>query len=475
MWSMKLLIFGLGDYYSKYKRWIRDDYIVGLIDNNDEKQGTYVDGHFVYAPGEISNISYDFIVLLSIHEPQMRRQLIDLGVDEDKLIGHSELAVRKDILNGRVPVELYASESDTRMLIRDNTRNTILIMSPNLDYNGATMVLLYATEILRNAGHKIVFASWHDGDVRAKLEHIDIPIIIDRNLKIETAADIPWIEEFKFVICNTIHHYRFLSHRPECEKIIWWLHDPPCFYDSIDTDILQSINFRNVMVCSAGKLAADAFWKYLPEIDVEILPYGIPDINRSKLIIKTKEGTGLRLIALVIANVQEYKGQDIIIDALEKLTEDERRNISIRIIGNDSSAFAGELKKRAAMLGDCVEFLSFMDRDSIEDEFAEADLLICASREDVMPISVCEAMQRYIPCILSDSIGNSQYITDGYNGLVFTCEDSDALTDKIRWSLYHKTDLVQMGSRSRKIYEEHFSMKVFERNLKQLVDSCFYG
>ena len=51
---MKILLFGTGDYYQKYKRWFRKEDIAGLIDNDANKQGTLIDGYEVYPPQMIT-------------------------------------------------------------------------------------------------------------------------------------------------------------------------------------------------------------------------------------------------------------------------------------------------------------------------------------------------------------------------------------------------------------------------------------
>ena len=41
---MKILIFGTGDYYERYKKWLVQEELLALIDNSQQKQGTEIDG-----------------------------------------------------------------------------------------------------------------------------------------------------------------------------------------------------------------------------------------------------------------------------------------------------------------------------------------------------------------------------------------------------------------------------------------------
>ena len=72
----------------------------------------------------------------------------------------------------------------------------------------------------------------------------------------------------------------------------------------------------------------------------------------------------------VIANVQAYKGQDLVVDAIKYLSDDELNKIHIRIIGNQNSYYASELHKKASGI-EAIEFVPEMERDGIENVYSE--------------------------------------------------------------------------------------------------------
>ena len=61
------------------------------------------------------------------------------------------------------------------------------------------------------------------------------------------------------------------------KKIIWWLHEPDFFYNSIDIAILERIPKKNLYVYAAGLIAAKAFQIHRPDIRVDLLMYGLID------------------------------------------------------------------------------------------------------------------------------------------------------------------------------------------------------
>lgn len=462
---MKILLFGTGDYYRKYRKWFRKEDIVALIDNNQNKRGTYLDNFIIYLPEDAIKVPYDIIVILSVHENAMREQLVDLGVESNRIIGYSELVMHPELCTSPKPVNFYAMDGELDSLFNGKAEEYILVMSHNLDLNGASLALFYAAKLLKQNGYKLLFVSWNDGELRKYLLDENIPTIIDSNLEIRTAKSINWVCSFDKIICNTLNYYQFLSDRRLTDKIIWWLHDPIMFYETINKDLLKQIDTTNMKIVAVGPISESAMKEYRPDMKVEQLLYGIPDCD----IVKDKiENKRLELVA--IGNIQEYKGQDVLVDAVRKLSQEEKRQIHLRIIGSQDSVFADKVKKTAQELKDTIEFIPPIDREAIYQILKSVDILVCPSRVDTMSISSNEAMQHAIPCIVSDSVGVASYIHDYIDGLLFKCGDSDDLASKIRWCIKNRSKLDAMGIAARKIYEKYFSMDVFEERLLKTVN-----
>lgn len=158
----------------------------------------------------------------------------------------------------------------------------ILLMSYNLDLNGAALALFYLARILLKNGISVIFASWSDGALRQHLYQENIPVIIDPNLQMRTLREVRWVHGFHKIICNTLHYYQFLSDRDMKDKVIWWLHDPPMFYKSLNKELLYKIKGEGLTVCAVSPLAEAAFKEYFPDFAVKNLLYGIRTFRQVK-------------------------------------------------------------------------------------------------------------------------------------------------------------------------------------------------
>ncbi len=63
--TMKILIFGIGSDYEKYKKYFIDCEIVGLLDNNSKKIGSVKDGITIYNPAK--GVERESLIKFSLH------------------------------------------------------------------------------------------------------------------------------------------------------------------------------------------------------------------------------------------------------------------------------------------------------------------------------------------------------------------------------------------------------------------------
>lgn len=62
-----------------------DYHLIGFVDNNEAKWGTFWEGYPVYAPDALSSLSFDSIVIASVYYKEIGRQLKTLGLGQKEL------------------------------------------------------------------------------------------------------------------------------------------------------------------------------------------------------------------------------------------------------------------------------------------------------------------------------------------------------------------------------------------------------
>ena len=300
---MNYLIFGTGEYYQRYKKWIRKEDILALLDNAPEKQGKEIDGIRVISPEEGSTLPFDSVIIMSFYIKAMKQQLLEAGVAEEKIFHFYDLRKLTDPAKQQKEI-LYDGLNEAQL--KELAGKRIALLSTDLALGGTAIALFHLAKALQKNGYPVIFASMTDGPLRETLRQCGIPVIVDSNLQLATMKETAWLAGFRMVVCNAINYYLFLSERNTEIPAIWWLHDSEFFYDGVDKAILSKIAPDNLKILSVGPVAESALHKAAPDLPVGQLLYGIEDTAGSAFR-KTERGSKLRFVT--IGCVEERKGR----------------------------------------------------------------------------------------------------------------------------------------------------------------------
>jgi len=458
---MKVLIFGTGEYYERFKKWIAGEEVVALLDNSPSKQNTVLDGIEVLSPEEGIQRDYDIIVVMSFYIKAMKAQLLELGVSVERIYHFYELRKLINVQKNRKSIQYYGI---TEQELQDAAQEKTALLSTDLALGGTAIALFHMAEVLKKQGYPIVFASMMDGPLRRRLEEQGIPVVIDPNLQLATMRETKWLSGFRLIICNAINYYIFLSDRDIRIPMIWWLHDSAFFYDGVDRDVLGRILQENLTVLSVGSVPEKAIHSIAPKLLVGRLLYGVKDTGgHAKRI--CRQG---KMYFVTVGCIEERKGQDILLQAVSLLSEEIQGKAAFYIVGNDTSLLAGQIREKARSMPEIV-LTGAVGREKIHEILEGADVMVCPSREDPMPTVTVEAMSHNVPCIVSDVTGTAAYIQEKQNGLAFQNGNAVELAEKIRWCVRNRAALAEMGSRARKVYEKFFSMEKFEEEVDKVM------
>ena len=262
---MKYILFGTGDYYNRFSHWFVDREVVAVLDNDKNKQGKDIDGYPIIAPSDVTKYEYDAIIILSFYISDMKKQLVEWGVSEDKIYHFYDLH------------DVFSKENNCESYICKN-RKSVLLLSHDLSLGGPALALYHAAKTLVRNGYDVMYASMMDGELRIKLEESYIPVIVDKRLQVNTMLELSWTKKFDLILCNTISYHVFLAERDTTIPVIWWLHDSSFFYEGIRDGKIESINMDNMKVLSVGPVPKEALNKKKPDVEISDLIYGVSNV-----------------------------------------------------------------------------------------------------------------------------------------------------------------------------------------------------
>ena len=450
----KIVIWGTGKLYEKWKARIRENIdIVAFIDNMEEKKSQIIDGIGVYSPNQISELQFDYVFVLTIHYDEVKKQLRKLQISDSKVYSINQI---EKICDCSQYIEYSAVDS------KQDKKLKLLVFSHALSSSGAQNVLLSALKLLANRKYSIVVISKSDGILKEQLLEGGISVIVMDDFRMEDIHFKRWVEWADYILINTIWLYYVIEELDEInKKVIWWIHESGAISNIGENRIHQLVIKANIEVYAVSKLVK----KNLEEKCqlngyVHELIFGIPEYTI------VKKRTGKKIIFACIGVISPIKGQDIFLEAIDMLPQEYRNKSEYWIIGRGD---LNEREKSAEKAHREIKLLGEVNSKSMKKVYEAIDIVVCCSREEAMSVVVAEGFMNRKLAIVSSAAGIADYMDSGVDGIVFKTEDSSALMQNIIWVIDHQIEAQNMAEKSRQIYDKYFSMKLLEDNFEKIL------
>ncbi|WP_239984745.1 glycosyltransferase [Sporolactobacillus pectinivorans] len=186
---------------------------------------------------------------------------------------------------------------------------------------------------------------------------------------------------------------------------------------------------ENILL-SAKKVIAPSFFlakmfrEEFPEVDIEVIKYGI---NTEKCIQNKTVYTKNQKLTFCYAGSHYYhKGLHVLIKAFLNL---KIKKAKLKIYGSGNIESYNNQIRKSAYKNSNIEFCGVYDETDIGKIFSESDVLIVPSIwHENCPFVVYEALACRLPVVASDVGGITEIIDHGQNGFIFPRNNSEKLT-----------------------------------------------
>ncbi len=454
---MKLIVFGTGHYYQSAKKYMNMDDILCFVDNDNNKSGTYLDGKVIKKPDQVDYSECDYVLILIMRYQEVIEQLNSLGVSEDKIKCYPDF---DDLYSVDTKVISKGRELSVNEWIDCYHEKKVMLVCHELDRNGVSVVLMQVARMLKKMGYRVLMSALLGGELQEELETHDIDCIPQINMIYGSDSFKNLVKATAFTVVGTIGIAEVAKKIASTDiPIVWWIHES----NDKDFNDFPIVKRKNVHYYAGGQRVVECFKRHYPDLSITKWLYYLPEEVSEKGL-----ESGVFRIAM-IGLIYRRKAQDILMQAYEKVPEELKSNISLEFIGKNIDSII-DIDK-VVDEHDEISYLGLMTQEELKKYFSTVNLLVCPSRDDPMPVVVTQAMQNGIPCIVSDQVGQSEYIQDGESGFVFESENTDELEKKLEFCLKNREELQKIGKRSREIYDEYFSASAIEKNLKSIISN----
>ncbi len=452
--TKRILIFGTGCYYHKYKKYLlKENEVLAVVDNNYRYMGDYIDGIRIIGPEKIKEYEYDYIYILVRNSEDIFHQLLNMKIETGKIKFYY------DVHHGEKSIACQGVEIANR--------RKIVIVLHELNYDGVPMCACTCAEILVKNGYNVVTISLEDGPVKERLERIGARVIINPDFSIDSIITDNNISDASLIIVNTvILHFLFQSKERNI-PIVWWLHESKMLFEKcVYKSLLEEINLNNVYIYAVSDVAKNDVSSLLDAAKIKKLMLGISDKDCSNFSGHNK------IKFVIIGKLCVRKGQDILMEALEELNPEIIAQCEFYFLGNiPNDNYSKEIEGTVQKNNYPVFFCGTKDNEEVLEYLDSSDCLICPSREETVSISVIEALRAKRLVVTSIQTGVAEYLTDGDNAFVFDCHKPVELAEKIEYIVKNIRDLDSVANQGRKCFEKYFSESAFESRLLEEIKS----
>ena len=342
---------------------------------------------------------------------------------------------------------------------------SVLLVSHDLSLSGAPLLLASLAAELAALGVRLTLLSPKDGPVRATYAAAGIPIQI-----------VPWVADsindagplthaiagHDLVLANTIVatlgiHTATAFGKPS----ILWLHESQYGRDlaAEDADVRAALRSASLVLLPTRHLA-DLYQEFLPDGRFVVMPYGLDESTLPA------QPPGIALPAgkvnvVNVGSLEPRKGQDFLMDAILKLPQRTRSSMEFHFLGRTiDPGFVDALREKAAGLLN-IHFVGEVDHAQIMAYLDAADVFVLSSRDEVLPVSMLEAMYHGMAIIATRAGGVAEAIEDGETGLLVDFGDGRTLTRSLQALAYDSDLRGRLGRNAAQTFQQRYTMRTF--------------
>jgi len=211
------------------------------------------------------------------------------------------------------------------------------------------------------------------------------------------------------------------------------------------TPVIRSIWHGAEVVVAKCQGEADMLHAVDRRVKTELVPNGV-DLSAFQPGEPIPDIGPLRL--LCVARLIERKGQQHLIEAVQRLTE-AGVDVALDLVGAGDAQAAYRALAQALGVAERVRFAGYVPREEMPARYAAAHVFVLPSYNEGMSVATLEALAAGLPVVVTRTGGTAELVEEGVNGLTFAWADVETLAAHLRRLATDRGLARRMGAASR--------------------------
>lgn len=197
------------------------------------------------------------------------------------------------------------------------------------------------------------------------------------------------------------------------------------------------------------------------ELEIAITPFGV---NLSNFVKTKAPFTGDIITVGIVKRLEHKYGIDLLIEGfalaktqLKSVTKHQGIELKLMIVGD------GSLEDKLKHIADVhdvlsqTNFVGAVDNLQVSQYINEMDIFVVPSRIESFGVAAIEALACERPCIVANTGGLPEVITNGTTGIVVDSESAQAVANAIVYCIDNKAEAIKMGKKGRASVMEQYT------------------
>lgn len=274
---MDIVIFGTGNYYRRFRRFIDMSKVTAIVDNNPSKWGMLIDGMKISSPDDINYGSVTYVLILVKDTEAIVKQLVSKGVSRECIKDHADIAMLFGIESSVISGDDKVAFDDWRQ--RNLERKKFFILSNEMARSGVPIAMMNLCFILQRMGYSMVYGALDEGNLEEELSLNGIDYIKNVAVFANDKALQEFLASFDCFIFGSIAVSDEGSIFSKLDvPVIWWLHESlQKFYEDNPLPLKNNIYYYG-----GGHRVIKRFHEYYPDEVIGEWMYSIPSVSAVK-------------------------------------------------------------------------------------------------------------------------------------------------------------------------------------------------
>ena len=366
---------------------------------------------------------------------------------------------------------------------REKVALHILLVSHDLSLSGAPILMLTLARYLKKLGHSLTVVSPYEGPLGQEYEALDATVVVAEDLLDDVRIDAQMVcGDYQLVVANTILGWRsILAAKAFHIPSILWIHESKFGQETVRhrVGVKDALNAANAILFPT-QTTANLYQEFLTCNNSHVFPYGL-DVNELDQSMGNEQPLHQmatdKVRVVNIGSVEPRKGQDVLLKAVESMPGTASQSMELymlgRLLDKLDANFTQRMRNEVEGMPN-AHLLGQLPRAAIMAHLQAADIFVLSSRDEVLPVTILEAMY-HGKAIISTRVGGvAEIIEDGINGLLVDMEDHKALAERLTLLGGDAELRKRLGEAARQTFHERLTMDQFGPAFEEMMAAVVY-